>query len=450
MSNNLLELGSSLEPTAPVMDKDTPDAVRRRIERAQKELDDTKRKDYALKLEHGITLLIRQRPLSGFILAKMRRVMDPYHTPTMGVRPTADKMIQLVYNPFFLETLKDDQLMAVLEHEVLHCINEHFIRRRAREPQRWNISCDMAINQYIEKLPPGCITVPKGLEAHREAEYYYQQEQVKKMSEQMGKGFCEDGTPRGDHTGWDSLDSDMETETIVREMVKQAIEEAKKYGRGNTPAWMEEMIKRLFQKPIRWQNLLRRTISEEISPEPEETFRKPHRRRIIEQTIREVGKILESREVFPGHKRQPSGKLYVAFDTSGSISSEDLSEFLNEISHLHRGGYRDITLIHCDAVVNKTEKYNGKNEICIHGRGGTRFRPALDWMMKQPMKEGVKNTLIYFTDGWGENPSDDGGESGYRSYSCKLHVIWVVTRSGDQRNCAQFGKFVKMEAHAKS
>lgn len=439
----------SFEPEIPkadeVSDKNASEATKKRIERAQKELNDTKRKEYALKLEHGIALLIRLRPLSGFILSKMRRVMDPYHTPTMGVRPTADRMIQLVYNPFFLETLKDDQLTAVLEHEVMHCINEHFIRRRAREPQKWNISCDMAINQYLEGLPPGCITVPKGLEAHREAEYYYQTKQVQDMADQMGKGFCEDGAPRGDHDGWDSLDGDMETETIVREMVKQALDEAKRYGRGDTPAWMEEMIKRLFNKPIRWQNLLRRAISEEVSPEPEETFRRPHRRRIVEQ---KVGN-LESREVFPGHKRQPSGRLYVAFDTSGSVGNDDLSEFLNEIAHLHRNGYRDMTLIHCDATVNKVEKYNGKNEVCIHGRGGTCFRPALDWMMKQPMREGVKNTLIYFTDGCGDNPADDGGESGYKSYSMKQHVIWVITRNGDQRGCAQFGKFVKMEAHSK-
>lgn len=425
----------------PKKDKEVSEAEKKRIER-EKELTKAQRDEYARKMEHGIALLIRVRPITGFILTKMRRTQAAHLCPTMGVRPTKDRMIQLVYNPFFLDQLNDDQLMAVLEHEVLHCLNEHFLRRRGREPDRWNISCDMAINQYIEGLPEGCIELIDGLEPHREAEYYYQQEEVKEMTQKMGQ-FAQDGKPIGDHTGWDELDGDMETETIVREMVKQAQEEAARSGRGTMPSWMEEMIKRLFDKPIRWQNMLRRCISEEISPEPEETFRKPHRRRINDLKMGD----LISREIYPGHKRRPSGKLFVAFDTSGSISSDDLSEFLNEIAHLYRGGYRDITLIHCDAVVNKTEKYNGKNEIVVHGRGGTCFRPVLDWVAERPSKDGTKSMLIYFTDGWGDNPNDDGGETKYSSYTSRMHVVWVVTRNGDTRSCAQFGKIIKMEEH---
>lgn len=421
-----------------------PEATRERLRRAREELDEAKRKELALKLEHGIALLIRMRPVSGFILTKMRRVMAPEQVPTMGVRPTADKQIQLSYNPFFVETLTDQELMSVLEHEVLHCINEHFIRRRSREHERWNISCDIAINQYIEGLPDGGLTLPEGLEPQREAEYYYQQQQIEDMAKQLQQqgGFSGDHTTRGCHDGWDSLDGDMETETIVREMVRQAMEEAKQYGRGDTPAWMEEMIQRLFNRPIKWQNLIRRNISEDISPNPEETYRKPHRRRQSP---------FPNSEIFPGHKRQPTGRLYVAFDTSGSISSNDLAEFLNEIAYLYRQ-YRDLTLIHCDADITKVEKYSGKNEIVCHGRGGTCFTPVLNYLRDGRVEgkagdyprikhiEGCRNTLIYFTDGWGDNPSDDG-------YTKKFNTIWVICRNGSADRCAQFGKFIKMEEH---
>lgn len=390
------------------------------------------------KLEIAIVKIIREQPIYGFILTRMRRIQGQHLVPTMGVRPTVDKYIQLVYNPdFVVEKLSDTQLIAVLEHEVLHILNEHPLRRRSREHEQWNIACDMAINQYIKGLPDDCITLPKGLEALREAEYYYQSEQVAQMAQQMKQqgGFCPNGCSRGDHSGWDPMDGEIEMQSRIRELVSGAVEDAKRQGRGTLPAHLEEMIRRIMEKPIRWQNLLRRCISEEISPDPEETFRRPHRRRMYEVN----GKM---EDIFPGFKRAPLAQLTCAFDTSGSMGNDDLGECLNELAHLARS-YGDIKLIHADADVMKVERYTGKNEIVMHGRGGTSFTPTLDYMMKQPVKEGCKPTLIYFTDGMGDNPADNG-------YTKRFDTIWVITRNGTAERVAQFGKIIQMEKHRRA
>ena len=124
--------------------------------------------------------------------------MAPHLCPTMGVRPTADRHVQLFWNPYFVDKLTEDQLVAVLEHEVMHILNEHPMRRGGRDPERWNIACDMAINQYIEGLPDDCIVLLEGLEPEREAEYYYNQEAVEELTKKINGegGMCGEGAMR--------------------------------------------------------------------------------------------------------------------------------------------------------------------------------------------------------------------------------------------------------------
>lgn len=389
------------------------------------------------RIEEATVALIREKPVFGFILTRMRRVMAPHNCPTMGVRPTVDRYVQLVWNPFFVEKLTDDQLIAVLEHEVMHILNEHPLRRGGREPRRWNIACDMAINQYIEGLPDDCIVLLEGLEAEREAEYYYKQDSVDQLTQKIeGEGGLAQGG-RGSHDGWDSMDGDIAAQEKVRQLVKGAVEDAKRQGRGTMPGWMEEMIERIIAPPIKWNILLRGGISQEVTAQPEDTFRRPHRRRMYESGGR-------LHDIYPGFKRKPQSELTCAIDTSASMGKEELGEVINELNYLSRAGYHPIELIHCDTQITAIEKYTGKNEIVCHGRGGTHFLPVLEYLRdEKPVKEGFKPTLIYFTDGYGENPADEG-------FSKRFNVIWVITRQGSAENVAQFGTVIKMDNHRRA
>lgn len=392
------------------------------------------------KIEEAVVELIREKPVFGFIITRMRRVMAPHTCPTMGVRPTVDRYVQLVWNPWFVEKLTKDQLVAVLEHEVMHIINEHPMRRGGRQHFVWNIACDMAINQYIEGLPDDCIKLLEGLEPEREAEYYYNQQDVQDLAEKIeGKGgLCENGEAmRGDHSGWDSMDGDVAAQEKVRQLVKGAVEDAKRQGRGSMPGWMEEMIERIIAPPIKWTILLRGGITQEVTAQPEDTFRRPHRRRMYESGGR-------LHDIYPGFKRKPQSELTCAIDTSASMGAEELGEVLNELNYLSRAGYYPIELIHCDTQITAIEKYTGKNNIICHGRGGTCFLPVLEYLRDdKPVKEGFKPTLIYFTDGYGENPADEG-------FTKRFNTIWVITRRGSADTVAQFGTVIKMDNHRRA
>jgi predicted metal-dependent peptidase len=68
------------------------------------------------------------------------------------------------YNPKFVETEGVEKVVGVLIHEVMHIANKHHLRRESRNPARWNIAADYAINPMIVEegflLPDGSLINP--------------------------------------------------------------------------------------------------------------------------------------------------------------------------------------------------------------------------------------------------------------------------------------------------
>lgn len=46
-------------------------------------------------------------------------------------------------------SLTDKECVGVLMHETAHCAFLHCYRRKYREPKRWNIACDKAVNAVL-------------------------------------------------------------------------------------------------------------------------------------------------------------------------------------------------------------------------------------------------------------------------------------------------------------
>jgi hypothetical protein len=87
----------------------------------------------------------------------------------------------LFVNPKFAVSLAAEEVEGVLCHEVLHCALGHHARRSGRDPQRWNVACDLAVNPLLldagftlpgSRLLPG-EGVYAGLPTGRSAEQYY-------------------------------------------------------------------------------------------------------------------------------------------------------------------------------------------------------------------------------------------------------------------------------------
>jgi predicted metal-dependent peptidase len=57
--------------------------------------------------------------------------------------------VHLGFNPEWIATLTDSELLGLLFHEVLHVTNGHSWRRNGRDPEKWNDACDYAINPIL-------------------------------------------------------------------------------------------------------------------------------------------------------------------------------------------------------------------------------------------------------------------------------------------------------------
>ena len=118
--------------------------------------------------------------------------------------------VSLYFSPQFVETLSAAEIAGTLAHEVMHPALQHHTRRGGRNPRRWNMACDYAINPLL--LDAG-LTLPKdvliddrfrGMSAERIYNLIEEEENQEGSSEQTkskpgtGSEAGEDKAPQSD------------------------------------------------------------------------------------------------------------------------------------------------------------------------------------------------------------------------------------------------------------
>lgn len=177
---------------------------------------------------------------------------------------------------------------------------------------------------------------------------------------------------------------------------------------GNIPLRVERLIQEITTPKIPWTSELQEFLETYVD---DYTFEKRDRRYMSNNDF--------SRLFFP---ELDGKKLKVAFayDTSGSMSDKDLKNALSESYHIiNTFPKSDMYIISCDADVHDFRKIYDSSEIESHrmiGGGGTSFIPVFDKINDENIDIDV---LIFFTDGWGEFPSD------YEMNNFK--TIWLIT-----------------------
>ena len=387
------------------------------------------------ELSRVISRLLTQFPFYGHVLTSLARKMDPKLKYAAGV--SIGKTSVLAINPelFFRENM--NQRMGLLIHEVEHVIRLHvprFMEKIRGNPflkEKANIAMDLAVNCTIdEDLLPLWVLYPRqfGFPDDETAEWYYARlpdvlispirvgMSVKEESEKLpsaapGKLIRDDfdSSDLEDSSG-ENIPFELEKQ-IVKEMVKNAVEKTEKL-RGCIPGHVQQLIEMLNQESkIPWNVLFRRLC--QWASLREKAYSKKRRSRRYGTR--------------PGPYLKRRLRLAVAFDTSGSVSDEDLAWFFCELDHISKKG-AEITLIQCDASIQKVERYSRsfkREKPEVYGRGGTAFTPVFEYLLKERSQR--PDLLVFFTDGYGDQPEDP-----------KLFpVCWVYTP--DHKRAADFG-----------
>jgi len=359
-------------------------------------------------------------PFYSRILRSLNKI-ESTTIPTAGVS-TQDGDITLWWNREFLAGLPKKHVQGLLKHECLHLVFGHTTERRRTPHIIWNYGTDLAINSTIprQELPEGGLIpgVPLSLSSEsinnmsqeeletfnelsqliesfpvgKTSEYYFE----KLMQNQKVKEFLEGQEPQNigigfdDHDGWDEM-SDDQKEMIagkIKEIVKEAAEEANSRNWGSVSAQTRTEIMKLLSNEIKWESLLKRFCG----------FTKRDERK---SSIRRLNRKYPG--IHSGFKKVYKPMIAVYIDESGSVSDSELAKFYSELDNL--SNRTDFYVYKFDHGVNEKSSFLWKKKSRPNMQrtltGGTCF----DAVTKHAIKNRKKfDGYIVLTDGGAPKP----------------------------------------------
>jgi predicted metal-dependent peptidase len=191
-----------------------------------------------------------------------------------------------------------------------------------------------------------------------------------------------------DHN-WEAGNDAEDAAAAVRELVNSAVDMMNEESRGLMPATFMSQVNEI-NKPaeLSWQAILKKYVGT-IAANKRKTRMRLNRRQ-------------PDRFDLSGRVDDKILKIAVAIDTSGSVDDEMIAKIFNEIFEILAKRKHEITVIECDAEVQRVYRARNKSEIQkkVMGRGGTWFSPVIDYVNNDKYFRDA--LLIYFTDGYGE------------------------------------------------
>lgn len=398
----------------------------------------------------------------------------------LRLRPVSDERIEtmatdgthLFYNPVWVCALTIPERVGVLAHEAAHVAFKHHTRMGDRNPERWNVACDLAINPLLREsgftLPDGAIYPCRyALASNLAAEEYYEllrqeEEQQQKQGdegkeegegqEQGGQG---QGQGKGKEPGQEPGDGEGEGEgegegsegppnarpkdpggcggvvppqdsspaglRAAEAQAEVAVRQAETAARlkGDLPGELERLIGAATQSVTDWAEELRDFLTR--ASRDDHSWTRPNRR-FIHQGI-----------YLPSLYSERLGVIAVAVDTSGSISHRDLERFAGEISAVVQLNPTKVVIAYHDTNVKRVQEWtpdDGPLTLEARGGGGTSHVCVFEWL--STLTEEVA-CLVCLTDLYTSFPDDVP----------EVPVLWAVT--GNACPEAPFGKIVRID-----
>jgi predicted metal-dependent peptidase len=394
----------------------------------------------SLRIQKARTALVLDHPFFGSLLFRLKG------RECRSIQTMATDGVSLFYNPEFVETLNAATLAGTLAHEVMHPALHHHVRRSGRDPKRWNIACDYAINPLLVdaglSLPEGVLLDDRfrGMSAERiysliESEATEGSGGGDEENESTGEGSGAEQPLAGEANGvsapateggigqvLDAPAPDEESSTVtVEEQVREwdiAVTQATTVARqaGKVPAGLNRTLEGAAEAAVDWRELLRRLWSE--TTPADYSWMRPNRRHLW------TGLYL------PGVVRDGVGEVAIAVDCSGSVSARQLRLFEAEVRSILEGQRPDrVYVLYFDAVVQKVDTYEAGERIDLNpvGGGGTEFGPCFEWLEERGIQP---QSLVFLTDLYGSFPPSGPA----------YPVLWAST--GSQK--APFGEVIPM------
>lgn len=168
----------------------------------------------------------------------------------------------------------------------------------------------------------------------------------------------------------------------VKQVIKNAMQEAFKKSRGVTPGNVSKLISEILEtQTMPWNVILRRQMQKSVKFESTKTWMRESRR---------------MPGVVKGKKFDHRCNIYILLDTSGSCTSDKIiSVFSNEMKTMTKHGHK-VYVVPCDTQVHTPYLFSDRIHVW-EGGGGTTLYPGMKWI-KDEAKE-RPDLCIILTDG---------------------------------------------------
>lgn len=348
---------------------------------------------HAQIMRHPATILY-----SSLLMVGEARITDEVPTAATNGR-------DVLYNPEFVESLTQQELVFLILHEAGHKLYRHLTLWKHLFKENAglaNQAADYVVNLSLADLAkkhPTFIQVPK--EALIDYQYVGMdtQEVYNRLKQQGGVGESID-----EHR---LEDLGEEAESELNEEIEQAIRQgallASKMG-GD----VSREVTALLEPKVDWREQLREFMNATCQDREDSTWRRPNRR------------WLQHDMVMPSSICEKVGCVAVILDTSGSIGAPMVSRFLSEVRSVCLNAQPEtLHLIECDAEVQRHQVFTldelHKLEHIKHvrGGGGTDMCAALDYIKERKLEPDV---AIVLTDGYTPFPN-----------TLQTPTLWAIT-----------------------
>ena len=399
-------------------------------------------------LATGIYNVTKTAPFLGSVLQCLN-IMYSHMIPTAGIMFNTDaKRWDMYVNPkFFCHRLNNVQpepghtkeqagdyaRRAILLHEISHITNKHpfrvpFLKISSRKRHLMNIAADMAINQYIKNVPMGCAQCPpfdiQNYQACKNEdccgrcidikdffdvdektgaktpwkenmtmEYYYEQ-LLKKLedpddNEDGDGGNAGGGANHGNLPGtidehmWDGAAEEKDMLEATEDLIKRAMIK-QKLSYDELPSSIRELLMEITSRKneLDYRSMILAAIKRSASGHD--------RKHSWTRKSRRFG------NKAPGTKVSDLPKLNMYLDTSGSISIEELNEFLDIVDNFLKAGSRKcrINLFNTENYYSTEYKLGDRLDKSQVQMGGTCLKNSFEDIAKRR-----PDLAVFVTDG---------------------------------------------------
>ena len=324
----------------------------------------------------------------------------------------------LLLNPEFFMNLTMNERIGLLAHEVLHVALDHMHRCEHRDPQLWNVAGDYVINGFLLKagyhLPDGGLHDIQYDNMSTEQVYaLLSQQNQQQQQAQISQCAMDVAYPDQAQNPNDAVTKDEVTNIILR-----ATTQAKMMGQpaGSIPGEAEIQLQQTLNPPLPWNVILSHYLTE--FAKDDYTFKRPNRRFLPDYYL-------------PSAHSEAICNLAVCVDTSSSVTDAQFNDFITKIYEIQKTMHpQKITVMAFNtAFVSEQVLKDGDNPftaLVFKGRGGTRIRPAHEWIAKNK-----PTVALIFTDGEFTEVEPDNKS---------IPLIWLIYNNPKWQS--QFGRTI--------